>query len=80
MEKSKDKPYAQKLIPLIVIMVVVYALVDFVLQFTFQIELSPTLTTCWFAFWGTEILSLASIKIGKTIKKGDINNDSRDVY
>ena len=29
-------------------------------------EVSSTLTVAWFAFWGTEIIALASIKNTKT--------------
>lgn len=76
--KKKEKPYAQKLIPLIIFMVVGYAIVDFILQFTCQMELSSTLTTCWFSFWGVEIISLASIKIGKSLKKPDLLEEEEE--
>ena len=49
-----------------IIMVVAYAIVDIVMQFTMAFEISPTLTVAWFAFWGTEIVALASIKNTKT--------------
>lgn len=49
-----------------IIMVVSYAIVDFVMQFTYSFEVSPTLTVAWFAFWGVEIVALASIKNTKT--------------
>ena len=64
-EKANEKPYAQKLIPLIVAMVIIYAIADIVLQVLYQTEISSTLTTCWFAFWGVEIINLAVIKVGK---------------
>lgn len=72
---KKDKPYAQRILPVIIIMIIAYAIADIVLQVLYQTEISSTLTTCWFAFWGSEVLALASIKIGKTIKKEDSNND-----
>lgn len=30
-----------------------------------SIEISPTLITCWYSFWGVELLALAGIKITK---------------
>lgn len=66
----KKKNYAQKLIPLIIIAIVAYTIICFVLQFKYQIEPSPTLTTAYFAFWGTEIISLATIKTKKIKMKG----------
>ena len=59
----------------ICIMITVYAIANFVLQYYTQIEVSPTLTTSWFAFWGIELISLAAIKTSK-IKH---NQDSNDV-
>lgn len=49
-----------------IIMITIYAIVDFVMQFSLGFEVSPTLTVAWFAFWGTEIIALASIKNTKT--------------
>ena len=49
-------------------MIVLYPVGDFALQYFTQMEVSPTLTNEWFAFWGGEILALASIKITKVIK------------
>lgn len=45
---------------------ILYTAAAFVLQFVTQLEISPTLTTCWFAFWGVEVGALAGIKICKT--------------
>jgi hypothetical protein len=53
------------------IMITLYAAADFVLQYFTQIEVSPTLTTAWFSFWGGELACLAGIKITKVIKGTD---------
>jgi uncharacterized membrane protein YwzB len=47
---------------LICIMIIVYTVANFALQYFTTIEVSPTLTTAWFAFWGTELVALAAIK------------------
>lgn len=67
--KKPHKKVSNIMLVIICIMIIVYAAADFVLQYFTSIEVSPTLTTCWFAFWGTEIVSLAVIKTSK-IKHG----------
>jgi hypothetical protein len=49
-------------------MVILYTAADFVLQYFTSIEVSPTLTTAWFAFWGGEAGFLTCIKISKVLK------------
>jgi hypothetical protein len=46
-------------------MIVLYTAANFVLQYFTSVEVSPTLTTAWFAFWGTELVALAAIKTTK---------------
>lgn len=53
------------------IMITLYAAADFVLQYYTSVEVSPTLTTAWFSFWGGELACLAGIKITKVIKGTD---------
>ena len=50
---------------------VAYTVAAFVLQFKTSVEISSTLTTCWFAFWAVEVAALAGIKITKTKKSYD---------
>ena len=54
---------------LICIMIIAYAIATFALQYFAQVEISPTLTTAWFSFWGVEIISLAAIKTSKVKHK-----------
>ena len=55
-------------------MIICYAIANFVLQYYTQIEVSPTLTTSWFAFWGVELVSLAAIKTSKIKHSQDNEN------
>ena len=55
-----------------VVMIVLYATADIVLQMVSGNEISPTLTTCWFTFFAIEIWQLARI----TLKKVDTNYTS----
>lgn len=53
------------------VMITLYAAADFVLQYFTSIEVSPTLTTAWFSFWGGELLCLTGIKVTKVLKGVD---------
>lgn len=57
------------MLAVIVIMIVGYVVASFILQYHTSIEMSPTITTCWFAFWTVEIVALAGIKVSKVFKK-----------
>lgn len=54
------------------IMILTYTAASFILQYNVGIEVSPTLTTAWFTFWGVELFALAGIKVSKVIKGDDI--------
>ena len=45
---------------------IAYTVAAFILQFKTSVEISSTLTTCWFSFWAVEVAALAGIKITKT--------------
>lgn len=74
MEESYAKYYPEKkhkkvsniMLVVIVLAIVGYVVADFMLQYHMGVEASPTITTCWFAFWSAEILALAGIKMSKT--------------
>lgn len=50
-------------------MAVTYAVVDVILQWKLGVEISTTLTGCWYAFWGVELINLANIK-NKKVQNG----------
>jgi uncharacterized protein VirK/YbjX len=64
-KKRKKISYAKLLLPWIVVAIVLYTVAAFILQFCTQVEISSTLTTCYFSFWTVEIVSLAGIKTMK---------------
>lgn len=74
MENKPKKKVSNIMLVLICIMIVIYTVADFVLQYFAQIEVSPTLTTAWFSFWGVELISLAAIKTTKVKHNQDSNN------
>ncbi len=71
--EKKKKRVSNIMLVVVMIAIIVYAAENFALQYFTSIEVSPTLTTAWFSFWGGEILCLAGIKISKVFKG---NNDS----
>jgi hypothetical protein len=72
-KQGKKKISTRKwLLPFCVVMIVLYATADIVLQMVSGNEISPTLTTCWFTFFAIEIWQLARI----TLKKVDTNYTS----
>lgn len=58
--------------------VVCYAVTATVVQLITAAELSPTLTTAWFSFWGAEIIALAAIKTSK-VRHGVGDRDVEDI-
>lgn len=61
------KPKTSTLILILAcLMAVLYAIADILLQIYIDVEISPTLTGCWYTFWGVELINLANIKNTKT--------------
>lgn len=47
--------------------IVIYTIAAFWLQRYTSMEISSTLTTCFFAFFGTELIGLASIRVSDNV-------------
>ena len=62
---SEKKKVSNIMLVIVMIAIISYAIANFVLQYYTSVEVSSTLTTCWFSFWGAEIFALAGIKISK---------------
>ena len=66
-EKSKRKKhFANYVVFISLFAVTAYTVTAFILQFKTGLEVSPTLTTCFYGFFGVELASLALIKHGKS--------------
>ena len=63
------KKVSNIMLVIICTMIIGYTVADFALQYFTQIEVSPSLTNAWFAFWGTELIALTAIKTTK-VKHG----------
>lgn len=77
MTTKPKKKVSNIMLVVVCIMITLYAAADFALQYFTSIEVSPTLTAAWFAFWGSELFCLAGIRVSKVIK-GD--GSSADEY
>ena len=69
MTNKPKRKVSNMMLVLICIMIITYAIATFILQYAAGVEVSPTLTTAWFAFWGVELINLVAIKTSK-IKHG----------
>ena len=77
MNKPKRK-VSNIMLVLICFMIIAYTAADFALQYFAGVEVSPTLTTAWFAFWTVEIVALAAIKTSK-VKHGQDKETESDI-
>lgn len=75
--KNKKPKTSTIMLVIICIMVILYTTADFILQYYAGVEVSPTLTAAWFAFWGTELVALAAIKTTK-VKHGEQETDVKE--
>lgn len=72
----KKRHFANYIVFASIFAVTVFTVAAFVLQFKGLMEISATLTGCWFGFWTVEIVALASIRNRKIKyeKKDGANN------
>ena len=71
------KKVSNIMLVLICTMIILYTVATFGLQYFTSVEISPTLTTAWFAFWATELVALAAIKNQKI--KHDYGNKEETI-
>lgn len=69
----KGFKFSKKIVIFCIIFIVIYTCIQTYLSYNLSIELSPTLTTCVYAFFGTELAVTALIRIFDKDKK--VNND-----
>ena len=78
MANKKKKKVSNIMLVIICVMIILYTIANFILQYFVQVEVSPTLTTAWFAFWGTELVALAAIKTSK-VKHSETKNTEEEI-
>lgn len=75
----KKGSFSKIVTTLSILFVVLYTIVSMSLQFTVQIEPSPTLTSCVFALFGTELAINGMIKMNKN-KYSKSEYDNSEYY
>ena len=82
--KKAKKKVSNIVLVVVCIMVIIYTAAAFALQYLTNLEISSTMTTCWFAFWGSELIALATIKCTKVKKNAEQSieyiEDDTDCY
>lgn len=73
----KSKKFCKNVVIFCIGFIVLYTIVQIALSFLLQIELSPTLTTCVYAFFGTELVSNAFIRV---MKEKYAQNSGEEIY
>lgn len=61
--KKKSIKFSKKIVTLCIVFIILYTIVQTYLSYKLSIELSPTLTTCVYAFFGTELAAVALVRI-----------------
>lgn len=73
--KKKAKKVSNIMLVISVIAIVLYTAANFWLGAFNGTYMDPTLTTCFYTFWGSELFLLAGIKTGKIIKGTDYSQE-----
>lgn len=63
--EKKHRKVSNIILIIAIIAIVSYTVASFVLQYYTNVEVSSTLTTCWYSFWTVELVAMAGIKINK---------------
>jgi hypothetical protein len=78
MSSKPKKKVSNIMLAIACTMIILYAAANFILQYFTSVEVSPTLTTAWFAFWSSELFMLAGIKISKVLTGRDDDTQVED--
>lgn len=69
--ERKKKKVSTIVLVIAILAIVLYTVANFWLAYKTGLYMDATLTTCFYAFWGSELLLLAGIKTSKIIKGSD---------
>ncbi len=60
---TKCTKFSKKIVILCISFIILYTIAQIIMNYILGVEISPTLTTCVYAFFGTELASCAFIKV-----------------
>ena len=71
----RERKTSTVMLIIIVTSIILYTIGAFFIQYRTGMEVSSTLTTCWFSFWGVEILAITGIRISKLFQQSSKDNN-----
>ena len=74
----RKKHFSDYIVAAAITAAALYTVAAVTLQFCGFMEISSTLTTCWFSFWTVEIVALAAIKGGKVKHQSKKTEESEE--
>lgn len=66
--ESKKRKTSNIMLAVSIVCILAYTIASLTIQYFTGMEVSSTLTTCFYTFWGSELFFLAGIKGAKVIK------------
>ena len=76
--ERKKRRVSNIILVIIVIAILVYTAASFWIQYQTGMPVDPTLTTCFYTFWGSELALLAGIKASKIFKGHETDSPISD--
>ena len=78
----KKIKFSKKIVITCILVIILYTIAQTYLSHELGLELTPTLTTCVYAFFGTELASCALIRVfdredAKALRKSSKNSDDK---
>lgn len=75
---KKKRKISNVMLIVTVIAIVGYVIANYILQYNMGVELSPTITPFWFAFWTSELFALMGIRVSKLKHNSDVSDIEED--
>lgn len=69
MPEKKTRKVSNIMLVVVVVGILMYTAINLWITYTTGIPIDSTLTTCFYAFWGSELCLLGGIKVSKVLKQ-----------
>lgn len=74
---SSKRKVSNIMLGVIVSAITIYTVASFWLIYVTGVSIDSTLTTCFYAFWGSELIALAGIRVSKVFKNNDCSEENQ---
>lgn len=75
MPERKKRKVSNILLVVVIVAIVAYTVANLWITYSTGVAIDSTLTTCFYAFFSSELFLLAGIRISKVIKHSDYNEN-----